>query len=209
MNTSKNKEQLFDYMKTSNIKYGILTNGNEWFLYDRPNMNSSPKTDFIIKGELSDVLPKILTLHKNVVMSVETIKKQEKLELDKIEPDPPPISNVELLTECVPITGYRKIKQVKMPTGEEVSVKNWLQMMVEITKWLLNNGLPQEAFPNNGNKLYIMNLVPEHNHTAFRNPHQVSDIWLELNCDPKTAVKKSIELIKHAGQKPEEFKLLF
>ena len=68
-NLDKWASKLTKYVRDRKVRYGVLTNGQQWKMYDSDTTMKSPKIEFDITDLEGIVLPKAMRLHRLAVLA--------------------------------------------------------------------------------------------------------------------------------------------
>ena len=124
----KHEQKLMDYTKNKNVRYGVLTDGARWKIYDTDASSLVPKEEFDIRDDTWIVIPAVAKIHKLAVRPKTETGNQK-------EPEPQPNT---LLEDSLNASG-KKPRQLCLPDGKMVQVHSWSDMFASIVKWLLDN----------------------------------------------------------------------
>ena len=188
------------------MRYGVLTNGQKWRMYDSQTTMKSPEVEFDITDSDGVVLSKAIRLHRSVVL--DSIPRQSPT---KVEPAPSGPGDE------VPIANIKYTKDMARPRelvcpDKNVPLGSWIDLLYGVADWLVakkhlgKSHCPVPIGPNNA----ILNAWPVHqNGKQFSTHREVGKLYLNTNADPATAIKYAIKLIEKAGLKPSDFKVYF
>ncbi len=216
------RNQLRGYLKSENVRYGVLTDGRFWQIYDKNHSLDSAKTEFHVTGSMNVVLPNIMYLHRQAVQAKipSDTDKTNSESGSQIVQDATilstPTKKDTVQETGVPIDKFSYKKgmgppMLKLPDNKRVKLKKWIQLQTEIAEWLIKNkkigkkNCPVVAGPKNS----VMNTVPFHpNHKQFRTPKTVCDtFFVETNTAPEQSIRYAIKLIEVANMQPTDFRL--
>ncbi len=119
-----------------------------------------------------------------------------------------------LLSEVTASTG-KAPAEVNFPEGEPVDVKNWGATLVEVIRWLIDNGRLQagdcpivadspRAFR------HMVHTQPVHsNGVDFTYPIEVRGLWVERHDNRQALIDKIRAILKHVSEDPAHFKVRF
>ena len=65
---AKYVKQLIKYANDNNARYGVLTNGREWKIYDACNTKKIPIIEFDITAAKKDVMASAMRLHRDNIL---------------------------------------------------------------------------------------------------------------------------------------------
>ena len=210
----KHINRLVDYVRQRNVRYGVLTNGQRWRMYDSRATTKTPATEFDITEPEGVVISKAVKLHRSVVYQEITPKQggpTPGLPETPPENEPPGLKHV-------PISKIRHQKHMPapetlvFPDGNRTNLQSWTDMLVKVTEWLVGkNHLNESHCPvTTGPKNAILNTRPVHqNQRKFNTAKKIGQLWLHTWLTSKSTIRHSIKLIETAGQKPSDFVCVF
>lgn len=105
-----------------------------------------------------------------------------------------------------------KPSEMLLPDNRRVRLNAWNSILIETTKWLINNNFLNESHCPVliGETRYIVAADPTHsNGIPFKNARQVRSLYLEVNFTAQDLVKHTRRIIKHVGLDPANFKVRF
>ena len=197
----KHINRLVDYVRQRNVRYGVLTNGQRWRMYDSRATTKIPATEFDITDREGVVISKAVKLHRSVVHQEITPKLGEPTGLKRV-----PISKIRHQKHMpAPET-------LVFPDGERTKLQSWTDMLVKVTEWLVGrNHLNENHCPvTTGPKNAILNTRPVHqNQRKFNTAKKIGQLWLHTWLTSRSTIRHSIKLIETAGQKPSDFVCIF
>ena len=194
----KHEQKLMDYTKNKNVRYGVLTDGARWKIYDTDASSLVPKEEFDIRDDTWVVIPAVAKLHKLAVRPKTKTDSQR-------EPEPQPNT---LLEDSLKVIG-KKPRQLRLPDGKTVQVHSWSDMFASIVEWLLDNDkIRPSRLPITTSKTgVLLGHEPCHlNGKPFRARKKVGNFYLNTNLNAMTMVNYAIRLIQdEAMMRKEEF----
>ena len=200
-NLEKETCKLIDYIKERNVRYGVLTNGQRWKMYDIENSIKVPTMDVDIMDSDGDVLPKLMSLHKSVMLS-------------KI-PNLIPTNQEPKGWVSLPDVKYGS--GMNMPTkikwcDRNTTLASWIDVFVSVAEWLINaRCIHKKNCPiTSGPKNALINTTDAHqNKRKFVSPKQIQEFYIEKNMSSKYAIQNTIKLINATSLEPDDFKVYF
>ena len=104
---------------------------------------------------------------------------------------------------------------IQFSDNSAVSITSWKSISVEVAKWLEKKKLLTEDHcpikvprKSKKTKLYVVHTEAVHSHgIPFKDPTQVGTLYVANNST--IAVANAIQIIKHVGQDPTQFKVRF
>ena len=194
------------------IKYILVTDGDQWRIYDVFKAASIDKSLIVKFSVMSD--PLSVSAVNALVIWRPNIANQggptvpERLLFCKDDgpcPPPPP---------CVPLPELQpkgqKPVNVRLDDGEEIEVSNWTDVITEVAKALVRDRkLSKQLCPvmlNDRAVVCIVNDKPQRpDGTEFKKPVNIGQgIWLETFGAADPIVKKCVALLEACGVNPDE-----
>ena len=229
--------QGIQYCLEKGTKYFSLTDGNCWEIYEthRPVPIAEKRVvEFDLRGQpTAEVCLQALALWRPNLEAGSAVAGNATLMQPKHvspEPEPKPIvvepvaivpdeSQWQSLSNLKPASWANPPKGIIFPNNSSEHIENWKGIVVEVTKWLANEGhLDASKCPipySNRSKQYIVASVPVHpSNKDFRDPREVEStrigrLYIETHSSSSDCVKKAITIIKHVGLEPAQFKVRF
>ncbi|MDE0659264.1 MAG: hypothetical protein OXI79_06395 [Gammaproteobacteria bacterium] len=102
---------------------------------------------------------------------------------------------------------YSKPAELRMPSGETVAVKSWKSLMIEVTRWLVSQGLLQPTVePIKVGARYILARTPEHpSGQGFTAPGHADSWYVETSYAAGPLVSNTCMIVRHVHADPGEF----
>ena len=195
-------------------------------MYQLVGQRPTHLNEFNVTDSLETIIPKIVRLHKQVIMSTaqpETNicehcnlkfnnKKDLLTHINKIHVSPPPLKSdtVVLLSDYKYMLGSKPPKKLII-CNKNIKITAWRQIITEVSRYLIKNKyitISNCPIPKSGN--YIINTTYVHESgREFGSAKKVNKFYVELNVNPETSIKNSIKLINHVGADLSKFKLQF
>ena len=208
----KHVKRLVDYIKTRNVRYGVLTNGGRWRVYDSKQTTRTPVVEFDVNDADGIIIPKVVMLYHSVVLASLPEKP-----VSEPKPNGDGGSDENIL-HIVPLTkiDFQKEKnppiQVSWNDTTEIIMKGWADVLVCITRYLVvdHGGLTAANCPvMSGSMRAILNTSPTNpNGKKFRS-EQVGKLFLNKHGDRKTVIRKACKLAEAASLDPDFFTVGF
>ena len=200
-NLDKHIDKLVEYVTQRKVRYGVLTDGQRWKMYDVQDSFKTPTMDVDITDLDGIVLPKLMKLHKSAVLS-------------RIPEDTPSDQEPKdwvLLPEITYSTGANPPTKIEW-SGKNIPIISWVDVLASVAKWLINakyinkTNCPITSGPKNS----IINTTPVHqNGRKFVSSKEIQGFYVEKNVQPKVVIRHAIRLIKIADLEPTDFKVYF
>ena len=211
----KHINKLVDYVRQRNVRYGVLTNGQRWRMYDSRATTKTPATEFDIAEPEGVVISKAVKLHRSVVYQEISPKQSGPTPgLPYTPPEPEPHG----AKHAIPIPEIRHQKHMPapetlvFPDGGRTNLHSWTDLLVRVTEWLVGkNHLNESHCPvTTGPRNAIFNTRPFHqNQKKFKSAKKIGRFHLHTWLTSRSTILHSIKLIKTAGQKPSDFVCIF
>ena len=211
----KHINKLVDYVMQRNVRYGVLTNGQRWRMYDSRATPKTPATEFDITEPEGVVISKAVKLHRSVVYQ----------EISPKRDGPTPggsgsggVSGKPGAKRAIPIPEIRHQKHMPapetlvFPDGDLTDLHSWAGLLFKVTEWLVGkNHLNESHCPvMSGPKNAILNTRPFHqNQRKFTSAKKIGRFHLNTWLNARSTISHSIKLIKIAGQEPSDFVCIF
>ena len=208
----KHVRRLVAYIKTRNVRYGVLTNGGRWRVYDSKQTTRTPVVEFDINDPDGIIIPKVVMLYHSVVLASLPEKP-----VSESEPDGDGGSDENVL-RIVPLTkiDFQKEKdhpiQVSWGDTTEIIMKGWADVLVCIAQYLVveQGNLTAANCPvKSGSMRAILNTSPINpNGKKFRG-ERIGELFLNKHGNRKDVIKKACKLAEVAGLDPDFFTVGF
>ena len=211
----KHINRLVDYVRQRNVRYGVLTNGQRWRMYDSRATTITPAMEFDITEPEGVVISKAVKLHRSVIHQ-EISPKQGGRAADPRDRKPEEESHGP--KRAIPLS---KIKHrthmphpemLVLPDGSQTNLSSWTSMIIGVAEWLVSkNYLNESHCPvTTGPKNAIFNTHPFHqNQKKFKSTKKIGRFYLHTWLSSRNAILHSIKLIETAGQKPSAVACVF
>ena len=202
----KEKSQLVSYCVNTGVKYGLLTNGRRWIIYD---VFKPVRLDEKIEVEFS-----ITDSQANVVMSALWLWRGnfEGAQLPKL-PVQPAVTPVPPITapQVASVSGWRLSNleddqhQIRPPfilrfsDGTQKSVKSWRGLSKGVFEWVVDGGyLANISMPLRAKGVFINDTPSSEKGTSFRGPMKRSTYYFNAHKNSKSLIKFSFGLLNYA-----------
>ena len=131
-----------------------------------------------------------------------------------VTPSPPPArpqAGWIPLPQVHPERGANPPISIRFPGGSEVTIKYWIDVTVQATKWLLDNNLLSTShLPLRYASRHVIAATPAHpDGRAFFEDKTVGHIHLEANYGSRDICRNTLLILERSGQNPDEFSLRF
>lgn len=217
-NLDKYVDKLISYVRSRNVRYGVLTNGRKWRMYDANATTKSTEIEFDVTDSDWMVLSKSIHLHKIVVLGSiprPTLTRTETREmiLEALHPETmPPVRTIpEIVLEDITYKkGDSPPNTLIHRDGSRKALGSWVDLLAGVAEWLVNNGhLTTRHCPIRiGSKNYLLHTKPTHpNGKSFSTHRQVGGLCLYTNFSPSDVIRHAKSLIRKAGMEPSDFKV--
>lgn len=216
-NLDKYTEKLTKYVQDKSVRYGVLTNGQKWRMYDSETTMKSPQMEFDITDSEGVVISKAIQLHRSVVLDgvlrqprarVKTVAKRMNVASLVISDRR---GDEKILSDIMYVKDMAHPKELVCP-DKRVPLNSWIDLLAGVANWLVSRKhLDKSHCPIPiGTKNAILNTRPVHqNGKSFSTQKEVGNLYLNTNTGPSNAIRYAIRLIEAAGIKISYFKAYF
>ena len=200
----RHTDKLVDYIRTRDVRYGVLTNGSQWRMYDSKETTRTPVVEFDVNDANGIIIPKAARLHRSVVY--------HNVPRPTLKPEPKPEreSNIPL-SDVVPEVGKRHPMVLVCP-DEERALSSWADLLAGVAEWLVVRGhltkshCPVKSGPANS----ILSTHPVHqNGKRFRTERKVGKLFVDVHVSQNDSIGYALKLIDVAGLKKSDFRVRF
>ena len=200
----KHTDKLVDYIRTRDVRYGVLTNGSQWRMYDSKETTRTPVVEFDVNDANGIIIPKAAKLHRSVVY--------HSVPRPPLKPERKPErgSNM-LLSDVEPEVGKRHPTVLVCP-DEEKTLRSWADLLAGVAEWLVTRGhltkshCPVKSGPANS----ILSTHPVHqNGKRFRMERKVGKLFVDVHGSQNDSIGHALTLIDVAGLKKSDFSVRF
>ena len=183
--------KLRKYMKNQDVRYGALTDGCVWQIYDaKKSVNTTP-VRFRLTDNIWDVINNGLTDIREEALN----KKM-----------PPTPESYHSLRSFLPKSGTKP--KSLFYRGKKIPLGSWAEFLKVVAQQLIDENLLNESdCPIYGSKsIAILNTRPCHpTGKKFQTTKNVGKFYVNTNMNARTSVKWAIRLSEYAGVDPNTF----
>ena len=201
--SGKPAKDLRGYMKPKKVRYGALTDGRKWFLYDAQNGTNMPVVMFDVADDNGIIIPQVSRLHRLVIsrggaitVEDENGDPEKETPLDKLE------DQKDGRTPAVLVC----------PNGEKMKLNSWAGLLKGVAEWLVGKGsltashCPVKAGPIRN----ILNTEPvDQKGRTFKSYAKVGDFFLYKAGPVPFTIDHVRKLVAAAGRKNSDFRVRF
>lgn len=213
-NLDKYADRLISYVRDRNVRYGVLTNGQKWRMYDANTTTKSPEVEFDITDSDGVVLSKAIRLHRSVVLdgvpSRTPIPTTGKSRGRREAPPPPGNAPGIALTNLNYSKGDSPPKSLIHMDDSRKPLGSWVDLLAGVAEWLISNKrlTAQNCPVQLGSKNYLLHTEPTHpNGKPFSTHREIGGLYVFTNFGPSYVIRHAKNLIKEAGLNPSDFKV--
>ena len=218
-------DQLLRYAFADGIPYGVLTNGNNWHVYDLKMPGGvAMRERRTLETSIADAEPhecalRLLYLWRPNLASGQPAPANvppRPVAAPVVTPTPTPAGNIPASASWTPVSRVNpaprsaSAQAIRFPDGEVRQVENWPKTLAELADWLVINGyLSSRQCPISS--LGFINSEPRDvRGSLFRHYEQVSGgIYVNVNLTANTLAKYMRDLLNHFNINPETVELSF
>lgn len=205
-NLDAHSDQIISYVRKLNARYGVLTNGKKWRMYDANTTTKSPMVEFDVTDSDGVVIHGAMNLHR-LVVSAAVGGGQDTL------PDKPGKRPAVKLSELTYEPGDAPPVQLLDAAGNWKDISSWQDVLAAVAEWLVDKKLVTEGdcpVKIGGGNYYLLHVEPVHqNGKKFAKHHQIGNIYVNTSHNEMTAVHKAVELVRRVGQEPSDLRVSF
>ena len=202
----KHAKRLVDYIKAKNVRYGVLTNGGKWRMYDSKETTRTPVVEFDVNDPDGIIIPKAVRLYRSVVYA----GLPEQQAGPKLGPEEKEDHGTEeriLRIVSLPEIDFQKERepptQVSWSGTTQGGLKSWVDVLVCVAQCLIvyKGKLTKARCPvMSGSKIAILNTSPTNpDGTEFRESEEVGVLFLNKHGSKETVIRNASKLVKAAG----------
>ena len=225
--SGQHREQAIVYAHRRGVRFPILTNGNDWEVYDQSDFvpNVSIEDRPLLNVSIADTdsakcALQFLLLWRPNLASGQPIEASEPI-LGTVPPAPPATSAPsQTLVQNVPVppdAGWITLKDfvaephtsppnMRLPNGEQKQPTYWKDLLIGVAEWLIDDGaLTADKCPvTTGHSSYLVNRLPKlHGDKDMKIHHILSNgLYLDTNAGAPLIVKKCNALLEKCGKDP-------
>lgn len=216
--------QLLQYALARGVRYGCLTDGNTWEVYDvfkQVPMEDKKELDVTISDNrpAGEAALEMLALWQRSLGAANSSTQgghlvqaaKPILPVEPVKPivPPPPSGGWVSLIGSFMATSSPPPVAIRLPSGKEVPAKNWRSVIVETALWLHETGLltQENCSIEIGKTRYLLSTDGRHqNGKQFKSPVPLADtgITLEGNFSAYDLVNHTRRLLRLVGQDPSQ-----
>ena len=232
LQSGKALDQGILYCAHTGSKHFVLTDGRRWQIYE--SSNTTPVISFDLRDDPTQVCLEALALWHSSVESgnltaaqspvVEPRQPHQSIPEIVANPIPTPIIQSKSVTPVLKDSGWQPLSEfnpekgsdppteILFPNNETIQIKLWKSVIVEITRWLVNNNLMGAVqYPIQLPSAYSRNIAhtePTHKSgKEFVRPEQVGSLYVETHLNVQETIDRTCYIIEHIGQDPAHFKV--
>ena len=228
--------QALAYSMNESADHFAVTNGRQWRIYDSTksgNLNQKLVVSIDLNESPAQVCLKALALWQPslesghvsvgqtpVVGSTEEPQIKQtpaKYDTESVASDVPTVpvldsGNWQSLSEFNVVKGSSAPIEICFPDNSTTTIKNWKSIIVEVVKWLADQGLLNQSHcpvsRPRARSRYIIHTIPTHpSGNQFVAAEQVGQLYLETNSGSTTIVNQSRFIIEEVKQDPSQFEV--
>ena len=214
----KHTDKIITYVGNRNVRYGVLTNGRRWKIYDANTTTKSPVAEFDITDSDGRVIAGAIHLYWSVVQdgiprsSTIPLKDVDNLVEARHPEIRPPVRTISGITldGLAYNPGDKHPKTLIHKDGTRRVLKSWVDLLVGVAEWLVKIGhlTTQECPIRIGPKRYLLHVEPIHpNGKRFRTSREIAGLHLYTNIGPANAIRYANKLITVTRLNPYDFKV--
>ena len=202
----------------ANVRYCASTNGDTWELYDIIAQKSVMKTS-IFSEDAAKCAFKLLGLWRGSMadgaydIAIEPVAPTVTIPVEPPTPTPTPTPGEWVaLNEGFDPNGKPAPKFLRLPSGQEININSWRELIIQTATWLHNVGkltkencqiLSWETANAAANRYILSNDGKHVDGTEFRHPHPIADnVILEIHLSSREVVRRTTHLLEKCGQDP-------
>ena len=198
----------------------VLTDGNQWHLYDLKRVQSAG--GLVVKVGLSTDPPEtvavqLLELWQPIASSryrrdVQTAPVRRKSTNDSKPLAAPRDDGWVPLLKFKGKKNAKPLSPARLPNGAELPIKHWKDLLTGVARWLIDGGdLTPSQLPllQPNSKNCLVNTEPRHQSGKMMTEavDLGSGIWLETFADQQTTRNYTAHLLRHCGKDPGDLYL--
>ena len=202
----KHAGRLVEYIKAKDVRYGVLTNGGRWRMYDPQKTTLTPVVEFDVNEPDGEIIPKAIRLYRSVMYASLPKLGPEKKEERKSVPGTMrvvPLPEIDFQKEKEPPT------QVSWGDTTRGDLKSWVDVLVCVAQSLVvyQGKLTKSSCPvMSGPKWAILNTSPTNpDGTEFRQSKDVGVLFLNTHGNRETVIRNACKLAERADVDTESF----
>lgn len=202
----RHADQLIEYVKASKVRYGVLTNGQRWRMYDSRETMSAVKVEFDVTDPIGIVIQKSAALHRLAVSGGSSSEPSR--------PEPAAARNIGISIENAKYAkGKAPPVELLCPDATIVPLSSWTDIIVGVAQWLVDRKHLNESHcpVPIGQHNALFNRWPVHQDSSktFAAYKKVGQFFVNIFGASQNATRYAVKLIDAAGQKPADFRVRF
>ena len=203
-------------------RYFAVTDGQRWDVYETHSpvpINDKRIVGFDLKeSSPTEVCLKALALWRPSLQSgIAAVGRTPVVGVpDPPQPRPRPQPQPQppqwlAITDVNPEAGASQPRGMMFPDGSSVSIRFWHQIVIETTRWLIDNSfLTPDSLPIRSGIRNVVSTTPVHpSGTPMAQGKEILWAYVETKYGRNGCVSNARLIIKHAGQDAAQFKLRF
>lgn len=184
------------------MRYGVLTNGQKWRMYDANATTKSPEIEFDITDSDGVVLSKAIRLHKTVLVG--------SMSLQHTETSPDDDGRSGILVDNAPWSA-KQFDTITYKGHAWTAKKHMVDLLVSVAEWLVQEGrLTAKHCPiKTGPKNCLLHTEPKHQNGRQFSRYRRLEKRMYLNTDftADDIIRHSIGLMEKVGLDRSEIRL--
>lgn len=201
-NLDKHADKLISYVRDRKVRYGVLTNGQKWRMYDADATTKSPEIEFDITDSDGVVLSKAIRLHRMVLVG--------NISLHTTATSPDDDGRSGILVDVAPWSA-EQFDTITYKGHAWTAKKHMVDLLVSVAEWLVREGhLTAKHCPiKTSSKNYLLHTEPKHqNGRPFHSYRRLEKrMYLNVAYDGDYIIRHSIGLMEAVGLDRSEIRL--
>ena len=204
--TAQGIAQSINYCLQDGIKYFVVTNGNDWEVYEthRPvPMQEKRVTAFKITDMNQSAVMGMLWLWRGNFKSGDPVPPPPPPPEEDEPPPPPPLGTP--LSELTDVTGHEPPQTIAFPDGSTKSVGKWNRVQIATVEWLVETGRLSEArCPlTNPHGTHLVHTSPDtKDGKQFTGPVAIKQLWIATGLSANGQVRRTTDILNAIGVNP-------
>lgn len=213
-NLDAHAEDLALSIQDKGVRYGVLTNGQKWRMYDSGTATKSPEMEFDVTDSEGVVIYKAVRLYSSVVLDG---IRQEPTRVESLHDVGGERLDPDRRDALVPLPNLQYVKGMAPPRylacpDKRIRLNSWIDLLAGVAGWLVGNRyLDKSHCPVlMGAKNSVLNTRPVHpNGKPYRHKRKAGYLYLNTNVDPVHCIRYATKMVKVAGLEPGGFGVHF
>ena len=212
------------YCITEGIEYFSVTDGQRWEVYETHKpvpIDEKRIASWDLKDtSLGEVCLKVLALWRPSVQSgyvaageapvVGSAPSQPAITTTQTTATPLDEHEWQPVSDLIMIKGNLRPTEILFPNGNRATLASWNATLIEITHWLIDNGILNTPIPASKSGKLIVSTEPLHSDgSPIMNPVEINGWFISKHGSAKTIIQRTKRIIEHVGQDPAQFKVRF